>query len=74
MTKRHQDRKQAVLPVTISGIDGDGSPFQDVVYTLDMTAKGLRLGGIHRQLRTQDRVVVQYRHRRVEFRVVWVNR
>jgi hypothetical protein len=71
-TPRRQGRRKAVIPVTISGTDGDGKPFQDMAHTLDMTENGLRLGGIRRSLQVDDRVTVQYRHRKVEFRVVWI--
>jgi hypothetical protein len=71
-TPRRQHRRKGVIPVTISGTDEDGKPFQDMAHTLDMTENGLRLGGIRRLLQIDDRVMVQYRHRKVEFRVVWI--
>jgi hypothetical protein len=60
------------LPVTISGIDAAGSPFHEIAHTLDITSNGARLGAIHRRLREQDLVILQHRHRNVEFRVVWI--
>ena len=72
LTKRGQDRIKGVLPVTISGIDAAGSRFHEIAHTLDITSNGARLGAIHRRLRTQDLVILQHRHRKVEFRVVWI--
>ncbi len=71
MKKRRQDRNKGVVPITVSGFDADGKSFQEVVQTLDMTHNGLRVGGIRRQLRIGDRVIVQHRHRKLEFQVVW---
>ena len=72
MTKRHQDRAKAVFPVTISGTDAAGSPFREIAHTLDVTSNGARLAAIHHRLQAQDVVILQYRHRRVEFRVIWI--
>ena len=72
MTKRRHDRTKGVLPVTISGTDEHGCPFHEVAHTLDITSNGARVGAIHHRIRAQDVVVLKYRHRRVEFRVVWI--
>src|SRR5579885_1783932 len=68
---RRQDRIKAVLPVRISGTDASGKPFDELVHTLDITPSGGRLGAIHKELKALDRLTVQYRQHRVEFRVVW---
>lgn len=72
MTKRRQDRAKGVLPVRILGTDAAGMPFQEIAHTLDITPNGARIGALRRRLEVQDRVMVQYRQRRIEFRVVWV--
>ena len=72
MTKRRQDRTKGVLPVTISGSDEHGCPFHEVAHALDIASNGARVGAIHRRMRAQDVVVLQYRRRKVEFRVVWI--
>ena len=72
MTKRRHDRTKGVLPVIISGTDEHGCPFHEVAHTLDITSNGARVGAIHHRIRAQDVVVLKHRHRRVEFRVVWI--
>ncbi len=61
-----------VLPVRISGKDAANNPVNELVHTLDITPNGARLGAIHHVLKTGDRLTLQYRQRRIKFRVVWV--
>ena len=68
---RRQARVKAVLPVRVSGVDATGKAFQELAHTLDITPFSARLGGVHHQLKPMDRLIVQYRKRRVEFEVVW---
>jgi PilZ domain len=72
MTKRRHSRAKGVLPVKVSGADGSGIPFQEIAHTLDITPNGARLGALRRRLEVEDRVMVQYRQRKIEFRVVWI--
>jgi hypothetical protein len=72
--KRHQDRMKAVLPVKVRGSDADGRSFEELAHTLDLTPTGARLGSIHHELKELDRLVVLYRQRKMEFRVVWTKR
>ena len=72
MTKRRQSRAKGVLPVKVSGADRSGIPFQEIAHTLDITPNGARLGALRRRLEVEDRVMVQYRQRKIEFRVVWI--
>jgi hypothetical protein len=71
INRRSQDRTKAVLPVRVWGKDAAGSPFQETAHTLDITPTGARLGAIHHALKAEDKLTVQYRQRRAEFRVVW---
>lgn len=61
-----------VLPVRISGKDAANNPVSELAHTLDITPKGARLGAIHHKLKTGDKLTLQYRQRRIQFRVVWV--
>jgi hypothetical protein len=70
--RRRQDRMQAVLPVRVRGTDAAGAPFEELAHTLDLTPTGVRLGAIRHQLRALDTLVILYRQRRMEFRVVWI--
>ena len=60
-----------MLPVRLWGKDEGGKPFEELAHTLDIAPSGGRLGSIHRRLRTTDRITVQYRQHKMEFRVVW---
>lgn len=70
--QRRQKRIKVVLPVRISGKDASNNPVNELVHTLDITPNGARLGAIHNVLRTGDKLTLQYRQRRIQFRVVWV--
>lgn len=69
--RRLQDRKQAVLPVRVRGVDASGASFEELAHTLDLTNVGARLGSIRRPLKQFDTLAVFYRQRRMEFKVVW---
>jgi len=62
---------KAVLPVRVWGTDVSGSSFQQPAHTLDITPAGARLGAIHHELKAEDKLTVQYRQRKAEFRIVW---
>ena len=56
----------------ISGKDSANNPVNELVHTLDITPNGARLGAIHHALRAGEKLTLQYRQRRIQFRVVWV--
>jgi hypothetical protein len=70
--RRLQDRRQAVLPVRVRGVDASGVSFEELAHTLDLTSAGARLGSIRRPLKPLDTLVVFYRQRRMEFKVIWI--
>jgi hypothetical protein len=61
-----------VLPVRISGKDGANNPVNELAHTLDITPNGARLGAIRQVLKRGDKLTLQYRQRKIQFRVVWV--
>jgi hypothetical protein len=69
--RRQQNRVPAVLPVRVRGTEEDGKSFEEIAHTLDITATGARVAGIHHQLRVMDHVTVVHRQRRMAFLVVW---
>ncbi len=71
MDKRHGNRTKAVIPVRIKGKDSTGKTFEDLAHTLDVTAAGVRLGSVRRELNLLDEVTIFYRQRKMQFRVVW---
>ena len=69
---RRYKRIKMVLPVRILGKDSANNPVYELAHTLDITPNGARLGAIHHELKTGDKLTLQYRQRRIKFRVVWV--
>jgi hypothetical protein len=69
--RRHK-RIKMVLPVRISGKDSSNNPINELAHTLDITPNGARLGAIHHMLKVGDKLTLQYRQRRIKFRVVWI--
>jgi hypothetical protein len=69
--KRGLERAKAVLSVWVTVREDDGSTCQQIAHTLDLTSSGVRLGAIRRAFRLEELVTVQYRQRRIPFRVVW---
>jgi len=61
-----------VLPVRISGKDSANNPVNELAHTLDITPNGARLGAVRHVLKIGDKLTLQYRQRRIQFRVVWV--
>ena len=72
MDKRRSQRLKAVLPIKIFSKDISGTSYCDIGHTLDVGRAGARLGAVHRQIEVGCPVVLQYQHRKAEFRVVWV--
>lgn len=72
--KRNGSRTKAVLPVKVKGTDAFGDAFEELVHTLDLTATGVRLGSLRRELNVQDEVTVLFRTRKMTFRVVWIKK
>jgi hypothetical protein len=61
-----------VLPVRISGKDSANNPVNELAHTLDITPNGARLGAIRHLLKRGDKLTLQYRQRRIQFKVAWV--
>ena len=71
MNRRRHSRIKGVLPVRVCGKDSSGSLFQELAHTLDLTPTSARLGAIRRFLSPETQLTIQYRQRKIEFRVVW---
>jgi len=72
--KRRGNRTKAVLPVRIKGTDSAGKSFEELAHTLDVTASGVRLGAVRRELNVLDEVTIFYRQRKMQFSVVWIKK
>jgi hypothetical protein len=71
--RRRHSRTKAVLPVRFSGNETSGAAYCDLAHTLDVTASGIRLGFVRRQLQVGSQLTIQYRQHKAEFRVIWVS-
>jgi len=73
MLNRPEPRHSARLRVKIRGRDLLGNPFQQDVFTQDVSARGARLDGAPSSLIDRSAIVeVHHRGRKARFRVVWV--
>jgi hypothetical protein len=72
MNKRRHKRIKMVLPVKITAKDATNQQFDELAHTLDITNSGARLGAIRHPLKPGDKLLLQYRQRKINFRVVWV--
>jgi hypothetical protein len=73
-TERQGKRTKAVLPVRVKGTDAAGNAFEDLAHTLDVTATGVRLGSVRRELNISEEVTLFFRQRKLQFRVVWTKK
>ena len=69
--KRKKQRTKMVVPVRVRLAGADNTQSL-VAHTLDATEKGAKLAGIRIDVKVQDIIEVQHRHKRAMFRVVWV--
>ncbi|MGO9127301.1 MAG: PilZ domain-containing protein [Terriglobales bacterium] len=74
MEKRRSQRMKAVLPIRMSGHDLGGGPYCDLAHTIDITPTGARLGTVRRPVSVGGSMLVQYRHRKAEFKIVWTTK
>src|SRR5437879_2855146 len=72
MGRRAYKRLRIALPVIIFGTDTNGHPFKQTATTVEIGARGTCLRDVY-CLRQGDRVQVEYRKTRAEFRVAWIN-
>jgi hypothetical protein len=70
--KRKHKRLKMVLPLRVWTKPGNDDAVYELAHTLDITPRGARLGAIHHPLKAGDKLVVQYRQRKIHFRVVWI--
>lgn len=49
-----------------------GSKESHLAHTLDVSHHGVMLGGFRGELKTGDKIEIQYRQKRAQFRVTWI--
>lgn len=67
--KRHANRRKAVLPVRLWIA---GSKDSHLAHTLDVSNRGVKLGGCRAEMNVGDLIEIQYRKKNAQFRVVWI--
>ena len=73
MGRRNYKRLRIELPVTVSGLDTNGSPFTQSASTVEISARGLRLRGISCLRRQRgEPVQVKYKNTSARYRVAWI--
>jgi hypothetical protein len=70
--RRRQKRSKMVVGVRVFVAGGDGKFIEELVHTLDIAADGARVGGLRHPPRVGERVTVQRKALKRDFRVVWV--
>ena len=71
--KRQRKRTKMVAPVRFWITGTDGNQESHLAHTLDVTDHGIRLVGFRCELKPDDMIELQYRHKRARFRVLWTS-
>jgi PilZ domain len=72
--KRSESRYKGVFAIKVSGRDMTGKIFDELAHTLDLSRNGARIGAIHFELEENDRLTVQFRTQKIEYRIAWVKK
>jgi hypothetical protein len=67
--RRRSKRTKSVVPVRLWIA---GSKDSHLAHTLNVTNRGVRLGGYQGEIKVGDEFVIQYRHAQARFRVIWI--
>lgn len=69
--RRAEKRTFIALPVRAFGIDAEGRSFRHLACTLDVSAHGARIMGLH-SVQVGQEVTLEYKGNKVRFAAVWV--
>jgi hypothetical protein len=72
MGRRQYKRLHIALPVTISGLDGNGNRYTQSATTTDVGVNGMRLRGVLCLRAPGELVQVEYKGRRARYRIAWI--
>jgi hypothetical protein len=72
MGSRREPRKTVAVAVRIFGADRDGKVFSENATTGDVSHSGVRLTGLHVQLKPEEIVGLSYGNNKVHFKVKWM--
>jgi len=71
MGKRTELRAQRALAVRVLGMDVNGRPILETVQTVNISRHGVVIEGLRSRVNPGEVVSLQYKDRKVRFRVVW---
>jgi PilZ domain len=72
MGQRSEPRVYVQVPVRLFGTDADGAVFSGKALTVNISANGVELDGVHQKLALDEIVGLTYGTNRVHFRVRWI--
>ncbi len=72
MGKRRNTRLKLALPVRVIGVEPNNRAIRQMACTLDVSARGARLNGLHQRLEPGGIVAVERGKCRILFRVMWM--
>ncbi len=71
MDRRRSPRVKAQLPVRIWGVDAHDLPFMQLASVKNLSASGVVIQGMRRQVRPGEILEVQLDDEKAQFRVIW---
>ena len=74
MDRRRNPRVTVLLPVRVWGVDAHSLPFTQLVTVKNLSASGVVVRGLRRQVNPGQVLEVQAGDGKAQFRVVWVGR
>ncbi len=70
--RRRELQIKMTIPVRISGVDGDGNPFEEDVTATKVRGSGALLLGVERRTRCGDLIGITYKGTTAQFTIVWI--
>jgi hypothetical protein len=71
MGKQTEVRAQGALSVRVLGMDANGRPMLETAQTVNISRHGVVIGGLRSRVNPGEVVSLQYKGRKVRYRVVW---
>ncbi len=73
LQRRREPRRELRLPVQVYGVDANGTPFSQPVWTRNVSQRGAMIEGISCCLRKDAIIGIRCHDRQANFRVVWTS-
>jgi len=72
MGQRREPRKDLKVPVRVFGTDTQGKPFSENLTTLNVSARGIKVGGLQASVKSGEIVGITYGTQKSRFTIRWV--